>query len=171
MTSPPVTYLLTFSCYGTRLHGDARGSVHRDQDLPNSRFVEPSPAWESFERHLMTESAYELDVPLRDIASRTIQEVCAHRKWTLFALHIRNTHVHVVADIDREPERAVNDFKAYITRRIRENGLDAGRKHFWSLYGSNVRLGNSEAVKNGVVYVIDKQGAPMTTFLHENWLR
>ena len=35
-----VTYLITFACYGCRLHGDASGSVDRAHNLPGSRVVE-----------------------------------------------------------------------------------------------------------------------------------
>ena len=164
-------YLLTFSCYGTWLHGDARGSVHRNQNLPGSRFVEPSAAWEAYERSLMKESAYQLDDVARNIANQALQDACGYREWNLLAAHVRSTHIHIVLDLDSEPERAIAYLKARITHQIRVSGLDAGRNRFWSKFVSNVRLGDERAVEQAVCYVLEKQGSPMATYLNPNWNR
>lgn len=39
----PLAYLLTFRCYGTWLHGDARGSVDREHNTYGTPCLDPDP--------------------------------------------------------------------------------------------------------------------------------
>ena len=38
-----MTYLITFSCYGSHLHGHDLGSVDRNHRVPGSRLLEANP--------------------------------------------------------------------------------------------------------------------------------
>ena len=69
----------------------------------------------------------ELDAPRRYVVCATIGEVCDHRRWRLCALHVRTTHVHAVVCAPHTPERVMNDFKAYATRRMRDLFNSNGR--------------------------------------------
>ena len=40
-SSYPLAYLLTFTCYGTRLHGDTRGTVDRNNNRYGMPFLSP----------------------------------------------------------------------------------------------------------------------------------
>jgi hypothetical protein len=40
----PLAYLITFRCYGTWLHGDDRGSVDREHNVPLTPLIEPNAA-------------------------------------------------------------------------------------------------------------------------------
>jgi hypothetical protein len=59
--SGPYAYLITFTCYGQRLHGDERGSVDRFHNLPGRRYVPASPNRAAYEQSLMKGEPYELD--------------------------------------------------------------------------------------------------------------
>jgi REP element-mobilizing transposase RayT len=64
-----------------------------------------------------------LDAARRQSAEIAIREVCDHRKWHLHALNVRTNHVHVVVSLGTaKPDRALNAFKAYVTRRMRRDG-------------------------------------------------
>jgi hypothetical protein len=45
-----LTYFITFTCYGARLHGDKLGSVDRRQNLVGSPLLEPNPHRVTLER-------------------------------------------------------------------------------------------------------------------------
>ena len=57
----PVTYLITFACYGTHLHGDESGSVDRRHNQPGSRAIDADPGRAALERRLMNQLPYALD--------------------------------------------------------------------------------------------------------------
>ena len=91
-----MTYLITFSCYGTHLHGDERGSIDRRHKGALARARGPEPALEAFERTEMPQPAYFLDERRRAIVLQAIRDACLRRNWDLCAVHIRTEHLHAV---------------------------------------------------------------------------
>jgi REP element-mobilizing transposase RayT len=164
----PLAYHIVFSCYGARLHGDEAGSVDRDHNLPGTEYLPSNPqrAQSDFDR--MAEPAYEMDGPRRKVVLEAILEVCIYRHWVLLAAHVRTTHVHAVVKALIVPERILNDFKSYSSRRLNESGFDqAGRKR-WSHHGSTRYLWKPQQVQGAIQYVLEAQGEPMEGYLNPN---
>ncbi|MFN0172627.1 MAG: transposase [Bryobacteraceae bacterium] len=159
-----MTYLLTFASYGTRLHGDAKGSFDRRQGP-----VHENAAWESFERSLLREHPFELDADRRVIVLEAIQEVAAYRNWRLVAVHVRSTHVHAIVDTDTTPPKAIGDFKAYASRRLAQRGNGLDRQCRWARFGNFSLLRDRKALASAISYVLEQQGEPMATFLDPAW--
>ncbi len=95
-----MTYLITFSCYGHRLHGSDQGSVNRIHNAPRTPVIDPNPGWVKAGQERMDQPAYELNSTRRDVVLAAIREVCTQRGWTLLAAHVRRTHVHVVVSAE-----------------------------------------------------------------------
>jgi REP element-mobilizing transposase RayT len=158
-----VTYLITFACYGCHLHGDERG-VDRAHNLPGGRVLEPDPKRLSYEQQLMDQPPYELNSAGRSAVLWALQEVCAHRGWSLLATHVSTNHVHAIVEAETPPERVMNDFKSYASRCLnRLNPEEEGRKR-WARHGSTRWLWNSEQVSAALHYVVEAQGEPMAVF-------
>jgi REP element-mobilizing transposase RayT len=112
----------------------------------------------------MDQPPYELDAPRRQVVLNAIREVAEYRGWQLLAAHVRTTHVHVVVSSTESPERIMNDFKGYASRRLNEAGFEnAGRKR-WTRHGSNPYLWKPRDVEAAVHYVLREQGEPMAVF-------
>jgi hypothetical protein len=94
----PLAYLLTWTCYGSRLHGDERGSVDRTHNAPNTPFLSPDMAREKGTRALMNGPTYVLSDAGRAIVDGVIEKHCEIRKWTLIERNVRTTHVHVIVN-------------------------------------------------------------------------
>ena len=101
----PLAYFITFTTYGTWLHGRNPGSVDRGHNVPGTAFVPADADLESARRQAMRQDPYLLDEPQRAVVLRTIREVTAHRGWKLWAAHVRSNHVHVVVTADCRPEK------------------------------------------------------------------
>ena len=160
----PLAYLLTFSCYGTRLHGDESGSVDRNHNIPGTPPLSPNMPRVHTEQKRMRGPAYEMDAHRRDITLRSIQEVCVYRGWSLMAAHVRSNHVHVIVHALVQPEFVLNDLKAYASRRLNECGLDAPLQKRWTRHGSTRYLWKPEQVEAAIQYVVYEQGKPMAVF-------
>jgi REP element-mobilizing transposase RayT len=113
-----------------------------------------------YERKL-TGPLYEMDEVRRESVLAAIREVCRVRGWNLLAAHVRMTHVHAVVDADVEPEKVMNDFKAYASRRL--NRLEP-RVRRWARHGSTRYLWDREQVSAAIRYVIGGQGEVMAVF-------
>ena len=113
-----MTYLITFACYGCHLHGSESGSVDRKHNVRGTPILKADSARATAEREQMDQAAYNLDQNRRDAVLEAIQEVCGQRGWSLLAAHVRSNHVHTVVQAEVPPERVMNDFKAYASRRL-----------------------------------------------------
>ncbi len=162
-----MTYLITFSCYGSHLHGDESGSVDRNHNVPGHRTLEPDAARVSRERNLMDQAPYLLDAPSRGTVLKAIQEVCSYRPWPPLAAHVRTTHVHVIVETQAKPELAMNTFKSYASRRLNEISADSPDRKRWSRHGSTLCLRDRENVAAAIRYVVDGQGEPMAVWMAE----
>ena len=158
----PRAYFITFTCYGSHLHGDESGSVDRYHNVFGAPRLEPDPARLNATKKLMERAPYFLDAPGRRTVLAAIQEVCAHRAWKLIAAHVRTTHVHVVVEADCPPEAVMYDFKFYATRRL--NQRQEPRSKHWARHGSTRYLWKDDDVVGAAEYVIMRQGEPMAVF-------
>lgn len=157
-------YFITFSCYGTHLHGADAGSVDRTQNLSGSRLLEVNPKRAAAERERMDQAPYLLDQERREMVLQSIREVCLHQGWNLLAAHVRTNHVHLVMEADVRPERAMNAFKSYASGKLNRLGRDTPDKKRWARYGSTRWLWKDEDVKAAIHYVVMEQGEPMAVF-------
>ena len=160
----PLAYLLTFHTYGTWLHGRAPGSVDKQHNQFGAPFLPADPSQEAEMRERMSETAFTLDAPRRKVVRATVQEVSAYRGWPILALHVRNTHIHLVVRGHADPDKMLDDYKAYATRRLKEAGFDHQRSHRWTPGGSTEFLWRPDQVVAAVRYVVDRQGEPMEVY-------
>jgi REP element-mobilizing transposase RayT len=108
---------------------------------------------------MMSGTAYILTPEARVLVEGTIQRHCEIRGWRLNALNPRSNHVHVVVDCQRKasPETAMEQFKAWCTRRLREAGLAGPDQRVWTEHGSTRWLDSPESFAEAVDYVKNQQ--------------
>jgi REP element-mobilizing transposase RayT len=162
-------YFITFRCYGSHIHGAEAGSVDSRHNLPGSRTLDADPKRATVEREAMTQPRYVLDEPARAVVLTAIKEVCTHRSWVLLAAHVRTNHVHVIADLQAQPEKAMNDFKSYASRALNKLEPDDPHRKRWAHHGSTRWLWKDQEVREAIRYVIDEQGQPMAFFVGETF--
>ena len=157
-------YLLTFTCYGSHLPGDARGSfdhVRGGERCP----LAPNPGLEAFRRRNMRQTPYLLaTAQVRCEVRDAIVKVCRYRPWSLYALHARTNHVHGIVDAETSPSRVFNAWKAYASRSLRaarEGPLD---RIYWTHGGSARRILTPEDLARAMHYVLEGQGQPLETY-------
>ncbi len=152
-----VAYFLTFRCYGTWLHGDAKFSVDKQHNQWGEEFVEPDAANERFSLNRMKQGAQLLTPEQRLCVENTIQEVANYRGWSLHALNVRTNHVHAVVGAEVPPEKVLNDFKSYSTRRLREANFTAQHTEIWASHGSTIYLWDCQSFETACDYVSNRQ--------------
>ncbi len=112
----------------------------------------------------MDQPPYSLDRIRRDTVLEAIRDVCGHRGWSLLAAHVRSNHVHTVVEAEIAPERAMNDFKAYASRRLNRMGLDGPNRKRWARHGSTRWLWKPRHIAAAIQYVLAEQGDAMSVF-------
>ena len=164
----PLAYFITFSCYGTWLHGAKETSVDRHHNIPETEFLSLNEPRQTSTKNRMPEMPYFLDHPQRQIVLNTIQDVCQHQKWVLLAAHVRTNHIHLVVHAMIYPEKIMNIIKSYSSRRLNESKLDGNRINRWTRHGSTRYLWREEEVEATIQYVVYEQGSPMAVFENKN---
>jgi REP element-mobilizing transposase RayT len=154
----PLGYLITFRCYGTWLHGDERGSIDREHNLPGEPLVESDRRLEQTRMCLLKHAPVTLGEPSRMVVDRTIHEVCKYRDWELHACHVCSNHVHLVVSAQCSPEKVMNALKSWSTRRLREANLLGQQIKPWSRHGSTRYLCNHAALVAASQYTEEGQG-------------
>src|SRR5262249_21981896 len=132
----PLAYFITFTTYGTWLHGRAPGSVDRYHNLAGTPFLPGDSDMEKARRSLLRQEPYLLDPERRSVVLQTILDVAKHRHWQLWAAHVRSNHVHIVVTAPDKAEKVMADFKAWASRRLREAFRESADRDRWTQHGS-----------------------------------
>ena len=155
-----IACLITWTTYGTWLHGDARGWVQKGI----SGIQEPNPEREHQARALMAESEVRLTSAQRVIIEETIRDHCRRRGWVLHAVNARSNHVHVVVTAERDPEAVRDQLKSWCSRKLSDHaGLTeavarkAGRRHWFTEGGDIQKIDEEEHLQNAIHYVLEGQ--------------
>ena len=156
----PLAYHITWTSYGTWLHGDQRRWVEDGVFEIQSA----NPEKEAEARQRMKDAPAVLSMEQRAIVAKTIEDHCRIRAWTLHALNVRSNHVHVVVTADRSPEDVLNQLKAWTSRRLSDQAglvekvaVKAGRRRWWTEHGSTKYINDVEYLENAIRYVKELQ--------------
>ncbi len=163
--STPLAYLITIRSYGTWLHGDERGSMDRRE---YNRYGDPKIAASKLkverDKNLMKAPTFIFGAETRCNVEAAIREVCEMRGYTLYAINVRTNHAHLVASTSVKPEFMMNSFKAYVTRKLRNQNLVGESTKVWARHGSTRYLWTEEHIATAVEYVVNGQGDELPMF-------
>ncbi|MBV9122202.1 MAG: hypothetical protein JO112_02430 [Planctomycetes bacterium] len=152
MGDAPLAYFFTWTTYGTWLPGDARSWV--DGATHQIHFT-PDPQREARARAALVEPPLTLNLAQRLVVAKVVRDHCRIRGWELHAVNVRTQHVHVVAGILCAPAKALAEFKAWATRRLKES--QPTRQHWWTEGGSKQPLWREDELEAAILYVRDYQ--------------
>ncbi len=153
-----LAYLITWTCKGTWLHGDERGSVDDAHNTPGAPLVPADENRQAKAAERLTDHAFHMNDDARQIMCRTIEEVCEHRGWMLLAVNVRSNHIHTVVIADDKPEQVMSSFKAYGTRRLCEADIIARGTKPWTEHGSTRYVKGEPSILAACQYVLHEQG-------------
>jgi REP element-mobilizing transposase RayT len=154
----PLAYLITFTTYGTRLHGDPRGSVNREHNRHQEPCLQQNAQIQNWQTGTLKVPPLKLDRAGRLAVHEAIEAVLDNNSWELRALNVRTNHVHVVIAADTEPEPIMNSLKSWATRRLKCAGVNRPNGTYWTRHGSTEYLWTPDAVSAACRYVIENQG-------------
>ena len=151
-------YFLTWTTYGTWLPGDERGWVNAATVNSGTSINKPNHLRLKHSRERLREEPIVLSNDCRSVVEKTIHEVCNYRKWRLLAVNVRSNHVHVVLIApDTTPERVMNTFKSWASRRLNEAFPQLARQYWWTRHGSTRWINHEDDANAAVHYVTHQQ--------------
>jgi REP element-mobilizing transposase RayT len=157
----PLAFHLTWTAYGTWLHGDERSWV--ESGVPGIQAPDAARASEA--RALLAEAPVVLDDVQRQLVEATIREVCQFRGWVIHALSVRTNHIHlIVTAAGRHPDEVMKQFKAWCSRKLsdqagltKKTSARAGRRRWFTEGGSTKWINEPAYLENAIRYVSEGQ--------------
>ena len=148
----PIGYFITWTVYGTFLHGDQRGWRQRGgQNLPRPRL-------ERWQRDRLRHDVILLTKEHRSIVKTRIVEHCKHRGWKLWVANPRTNHVHVVVTAAGYAGAKVRDqLKANATGALRQHDEVFVGRPVWTTKGDVSFLNSDDDLESAVVYAGEAQ--------------
>jgi len=155
----PLAYLITIRTFGTWLHGDERHSVDRHRrNIYGTPDIAPNQKLEEIMRSERKQPPVVLNESQRRTVESAIRELCEKRKYFLRAINVRTNHAHAVVSAQAKPERIADAFKAFATKKLREENLCAKDLRIWSRGRSRRYLWKPRHVAKAIDYVLFGQG-------------
>jgi REP element-mobilizing transposase RayT len=155
----PLAYLITIRTFGTWLHGDERNSVDRHgRNIYGTPDIAPNQKLEKLMRSELKQPPIIFDNHQRYTVEVAIRELCENRTYLLRAINVRTNHVHAVVTAQAKPERIADAFKAFATKKLREEDLFSSDLKVWSRGRSRRYLWKPRHVELAIDYVLYGQG-------------
>jgi len=156
----PLAYFITWTCRGTWLHGDDRGSVDREHNSYGTSLIPPDATRYANAAARLNQDSFQLTATDRLLITRALEKTCSHRGWTTHALAVRSNHIHCVVSADATPERVMHDLKAWSTRALRQSSPSFDKRPIWTRHGSTRYLFDEHALLSAVKYVLSHESNP-----------
>ncbi|RPJ60915.1 MAG: hypothetical protein EHM23_08770 [Acidobacteria bacterium] len=160
----PLAYLITFTTYGTHLHGDPSGSVSKFRNSRDHDYVPDCPDLIRLSKRAMRDAPFLMNAVVRKVVFGAILATCRRKGWIVLALHVRVTHVHGVICFQEKPRRVVDALNAAASQELNKSALETGRAKRWTRGRSAIPLWTIERVRAANDYVLNQQGEQMETF-------
>jgi REP element-mobilizing transposase RayT len=161
MNNPILAYFITFTTYGTWLHGDERGSIVR-QDGTTLKLGKHTGMYKH-EYQKLKNDPVTLNSAKRQIVLETIIKHCDIRQWHLYAVHVRSNHVHIVVKSNKSADLTASELKNWSARMLRKEGFDIPM--VWTRGGSNKMIFMKPKLKEKIHYVVYEQGEMMEYYI------
>ena len=117
--SDPMAFFISFTCYGSRLHGDIRGSVDLDHNIFGTPLLPANANRVAARMAALTFPPYSLEGDRPFLVRDGIVALAAKRCWTLWAVHVRTEHLHIVVSVPGgDIDRVMNDCKSAASFRL-----------------------------------------------------
>src|SRR5688500_5605251 len=92
----PLAYHITVGTYGTRLHGDERGTIDRSMNEPGDPIIGADNGWHFLEENRLNFTPRVLTQEQMMTVEALIPRVCVRGGWDLHTCAAGPDHVHVI---------------------------------------------------------------------------
>lgn len=163
MYNNPLAYFITFTTYGTWLHGDCRSSVIRENG--QTKILSEHPGLFTHEQIKLKSAPVILGGEQRRTVRDIIIKHCNIRQWHLFALHVRSNHIHIIVKANKPIEQVSDELKGWAKRSLSKNDLSLAKP--WTRGSSKRYIFTETKLREKIHYVVYEQGEMMEYYIDE----
>ncbi len=104
MPELPLAYHITVGTYGTRLHGDERGTVDRSHNRPGDPIIGLNEDWLRVERNRLKFDPIYLTDKQRTLIETQVPDICDRGGWVYHIAAAKPDHMHVLLSSPNDGE-------------------------------------------------------------------
>ncbi len=162
MSDRPLAYHITFGTYGTRLHGDPRGTVDKTHNKPGDPIVGQNDDWFQIESSSLNDQPVMLDHADRIRIECAIEDVCDKGNWHLHIAACQSNHVHVLLTSIDDGILTRRLLKRWLTELL-EDTAEMNLKNpvrWWAKEGSVKWVWDQRYLENVYWYIAEQRTTP-----------
>jgi REP element-mobilizing transposase RayT len=160
MSNQPLAYHITFGTYGTRLHGDPRGTVDRSRNKHGDPIIGRNVDWHNLEAGNLVGGPVVFDQDIRGRIEQAVGRVCDRGGWVCHAAACQTNHVHVLITSGDDSKLIRRLLKRWLSEYLNsEAGAGADVPKRWWTKGGSIKWVWDEAYFQNVCRYIERQQA------------
>ena len=148
-----LAYHFTWGTYGSRLHGDPRGTVERQNNIYGTPVLAHDAERLREQRENLRFPPVSLTIEQCAFAEDAIPAVCERGHWELRARACAPDHIHVVLTSVFDPKKIRSLLKRWVGQALSENWSQEKEQTWWSEDGSIKWIYDDPYLRNAVRYV------------------
>jgi REP element-mobilizing transposase RayT len=149
----PLAYFISWGTYGTRLHGDPRGTVDRDHNERGTPVLGFDPIrWEREKGLLKFPPVFFTREQMR-FAESVIPEICERGHWNYLTCAAGPDHVHAVLDFPFDPKAVRGLLKRWLGQELSNQWRLPAGATWWAESGSIRWAYEQDYLRNILNYV------------------
>ncbi|MCH8042307.1 MAG: transposase [Planctomycetes bacterium] len=160
MSELPLAYHITFGTYGTRLHGDPKGTVDRTHNRPGDPILGQNDAWMREEQSRMRFAAIFLTDQQRQFVEGVFPELCVECQWQYHVVAVAPDHVHALLTTRFDAKAVRKLLKRRLSQTLSERWPLVDGQVWWASGGSIKWIWNESYLSNVYNYIERQRFTP-----------
>ncbi len=132
----PLAYHITWGTYGTRLHGDPRGTVERKMNTYGDPIIDRDDEWKSEKSTRLRFPPRILSTDQRLFIEDAIPAICVRGHWHLASAAAAPDHIHVLLSADADGKAVRKWLKRWAGEALTERWPLVEGQVWWAECGS-----------------------------------
>ena len=157
----PLAYHLTFGTYGTRLHGDKRGTVSREQNRFGEPIIGQDVVWQRLEQSQLKFPPVVFSNEQQRHIEHVMAGVCERGGWEYHIAAGQPDHVHVMLTSPNDGKAIRKWLKTWLGQEMSTRWPLAPRQTWWAEGRSIRSVWNDDYFKNLFEYIRAQQTPPL----------
>lgn len=153
----PLAYHITFGTYGTRLHGDDRGTVCRERNQPGDPIIGNNADWQRIERSKLRFDPVTMSRDQRVAVETAIPKICVRGGWTLQIAACQTDHVHVLLAASADGKAIRRWLKRWLGEALSEAWPLPEGASWWAEGGSVKWVWDDDYLHNVFEYIAEQR--------------
>lgn len=160
MYSKPIAYHITWGTYGTRLHGDPRGTVDRDHNQFGEPIIDYDQHRWALESFGMKFDPVRFDPEQMIAVEVIVPPVCERGGWILHACACGPDHVHVLLNANADPKDVRRMMKRWVGQELSKQFHRTPGASWWAECGSTKHVFDKDYFHAALDYVRRQRATP-----------